>query len=393
MTGRGEVKEMSKSGSNSRPKVVIPGFSLTSLGTARCLAGSGHKIISIGSRGVAYKMPMYYSNIPMKKVLIHPEENIVKALLDIKDEFKEPPVLLLTEDKHVVEVSKDRTLIDKFYIFLIPDDYIVDHLMDKKKFAKLAERENLKVPKTIEITELQGIYDFIHEYSFPFLLKPFLRHARKINNEADLESYLTTLSPINWSSVVVQEFIPGDDSSLFFCFVYFNRSSEPLGYLTAQKVRQWPPEYGSTSLCKTVSNEYVLEETLRIFRRLGMAGPGSIEYKRHAETGEYFIMEPTIGRFDQQIALTQAAGINLPLMAASYLEKGEATSYEQKDGVWWIYEPSDYLSQKSTRQQMKGDYWRHLLKADSHVLWSWRDPMPFVSSLVSGIVNLRNELS
>lgn len=384
---------MSEIGNDLRPKVVIPGFSLTSLSTARCLARSGFDIISIGCRGIAYKMPMYFSNIPEKKVLINPEENMVQALMDIKGEFGEPPVLLLTEDKHVVEVSNDRALIDKYYNFLIPDKDLVDQLMDKNKFAKLAEKEHFKVPKTLEITELKEIYDFIRVYSFPFVLKPYLRHARKINNEADLESYLATLSPVNWSSVVVQEFVPGDDSSLFFCFVYFDRNSEPVAHLTAQKIRQWPPEYGATSLCKTVENKYVLEETLRIFKLLGLVGPGSIEYKCHSKTGEYYIMEPTIGRFDQQVAVTQAAGINLPLIAASYLEKGEVTQFRQKNDVWWIYEPTDYLSQRSARQEKKGDYWRRLLKADSRVLWSWRDPMPFLSSCVSGILNFKENVS
>jgi D-aspartate ligase len=380
-------------GNNSRPKVVIPGFSLTSLGTARCLAGAGVDIVSIGSKGIAYKMPMYFSNIPVKKVVLHPQENIVQALLDIKGEFREPPVLLLTEDRHVIEVSRDRALIDQYYKFLLPDKELVDDLMEKGRFARLAERQHLKVPKTVEIAGLQGIHDFIQVYSFPFVMKPYLRHARKIDSAADLESYLATLSTINWSSVVLQEFVPGDDSSLFFCFVYFDRNSEPLAHLTAQKVRQWPPEYGTTSLCKTVENKYVLEETLRIFKRVGLVGPGSIEYKRHAGTGEYYIIEPTVGRFDQQIAVTRAAGTNLPMIAASYLEEKEFIHNGQKNNVWWIYEPGDFLSQRSIRQRLKGNYWRQLLTADSRVLWSWRDPMPFLSSLLSGVIGFREDLA
>lgn len=372
-------------------KVVIPSFSITSLGTARCLANSHFDIFSIGSREVAYKMPMYFSNIPRKKVTIPAEQNIVQALLDLQSEFEDPPVLLLTRDKDALEVSKSRNLLDGHYKFLLPDNDLVDKLMHKGKFAKLAQQEDFRIPRTIEIKRPEEICNAIREFSFPFVLKPYLRHACKINDEAELESYLNTLSPVNWSSVVAQEWIPGNDASIYFCFVYFDQNSEIIASLTAQKIRQWPPEYGTTSLCRTVENRYVLEETVRIFRRLGLVGFGSIEYKYHHERDAYYIMEPTVGRFNQQIAITHAAGVNFPLLITEFLTKGQIPQCMQKNNVWWIYEPSDYLSQRSSRQQNKGGYWRHLLRSDAHVLWSWRDPLPFLSSLVTSAIHFGEE--
>ena len=366
-------------------KVVIPGFSVTSLSTARCLANSHSGIVSIGSKDVAHQTPMFYSNITEKKVLISPKQNIVQALLDIRGDFDEPPVLLLTSDRHALEVSEDRTLLEPHYKFLLPPKDLVSALTDKGKFAEMAQERGFKVPRTIKITGPAEIGEAISELSFPFMIKPHLLHARKINNAVELESYLKAFSPINWTSVVAQEWIPGDDSSIYCCFVYFSRDSQPIAYLTVQKIRQYPPQYGTTSLCKTVENNHILEETIRIFRTLGLVGYSQIEYKYYREQEAYYIMEPTVGRFDKQIAITQAAGVNFPLIAVQYLEEGKTPQCRQRDNVWWIQERDDYLSQRHPLQTNRGAYWKHLLKADSHVLFSWRDPLPFVVTFVSSL--------
>jgi D-aspartate ligase len=366
-------------------KVVIPGFSITSLSTARCLANSHSGIVSIGSKDVAHQIPMFYSNIPEKKVLIPPQQNIVQTLLDIRGDFEEPPVLLLTSDRHALEVSEDRALLEPHYKFLLPPDNLVSGLIYKDKFAEMAQERGFKVPRTIKITGPAEIGEAIRELSFPFILKPHLLHSRKINNAVELESYLKAFSPINWTSVVAQEWIPGDDSTIYCCFVYFSRDSEPIAYLTAQKIRQCPPQYGTTSLCRTVENSHILEETIKIFQTLGLVGYVQIEYRYYREQEAYYIMEPTIGRFDKQIAITQAAGVNFPLIAVQYLEESNIPQCRQRDNVWWIHERDDYLSHRHPLQTDKGGYWKHLLSADAHALFSWRDPLPFIATFVSSL--------
>ncbi len=363
-------------------KVVIPRFSITSLSTARCLANSHLDIISIGSKGIGSEIPMYFSNIPEKKVLISPQRSIVQALLDIRSDFDEPPVLLLTADRDVLELAEDRSLIERYYKFLLPPKDLVGGLTDKGKFAEIAQERGFNIPRTIRIREPAEIGETMHELSFPFMLKPYLLHSRRINNEVELESYSKTFSPVNWNSVIAQEWIPGDDSSIYCCFVYFSRDSEPIACLTLQKIRQFEPQHGTTSLCRTVGNSQILRETIRIFQTLGLIGYGQIEYKYHREQGVYYIMEPTVGRFNKQIAITQAAGVNFPLIAVQYLEEGKIPQCRQRDNVWWIHERDDYLSQRHPAQTNRGGYWKHLLKADTHALFSWRDPLPFVMAFV-----------
>ena len=357
--------------------VVIPGFRATSLGIARCLAGSGVEILAIGHSEDPQDMPFYFSSIPKRKIMLSDNKKMFEALIDIRNDFNEPPLLLLSEDRHVLEVAENREAIDSCYRHLLSDSVLVNKLMDKRAFAKIAHDMGLKIPREISIAGIAEINNAVSEFSFPFILKPYLRHACKINAQSELESYLGGFSSTNWKSVIAQEYIPGDDSSIYFCFVYFNQSSEPIAWLTAQKIRQWEPLSGVTSLCRTVENSYILEETISIFKSLGLIGFGSIEYKYHREKNAYFIMEPTVGRYNLQIALAREAGVNFPAIAVDYLTEGKKTRFFQKNNIWWIHEATDLLSIWDKRQTVRVSYLKHIIKAHTRVLFSWRDPFPF----------------
>lgn len=356
--------------------IVTAGFSGTSLGIARCLDDSDVEILAIGHSDDPQDIPFYYSNIPKRKIMLPEKKKMFEALIDIRNDFNDSPILLLSEDRHVLEVAENRGPIDSCYRHLLSDSDLVNKLMDKSAFAGIAHEMGLKVPREISIAGIEEINNAVCEFSFPFILKPYLRHSCKINNQSELESYLAGFSSTNWKSVIAQEYIPGDDSSIYFCFVYFDRKTEPIAWLTAQKIRQWVPQSGTTSLCRTVENKYILEETIRIFRTLGLVGFGSIEYKYHREEDAYYIMEPTIGRYNKQIALTRAAGVNFPAIAVKYLTEGKSVRVSQKNNVWWIHEFTDLRSRWDKRQSVRDGYCRHILKANARVLFSWNDPFP-----------------
>jgi D-aspartate ligase len=371
---------------NSLPTIIISGFSMTALGIARCLSGFGYNIISIGKKGPAYKIPFYFSNIPNKRIIIPPQKDITEVLLDISNIFDESPILLLSEDIHALEISENRDLIDKYYTFILPDKNIVDKLLDKRKFTELAIKNKINIPKTLIIKNKGELDNTIDELSFPFLLKPYMMHSCKICCKNELLKYTKSFSPLNWRSVIAQEWIPGDDASIYFCFVFFNREIEPIASLTAQKIRQWPPQDGTTSLCKTIENKHVLDETIRIFKMFGLSGFGSIEYKFNNKDGKYYIMEPTVGRYNQQIAISKEAGVNLPNIAVSYLRRKKIPEFKQRNNIWWIHEVNDYLSQRHTRQSNKNGYLKHLFKSDTNVLFSKKDPMPILVTVGSELI-------
>jgi predicted ATP-grasp superfamily ATP-dependent carboligase len=96
---------------------------------------------------------------------------------------------------------------------------------------------------------------------------------------------------------------------------YFNENTECLASFTGVKIRQWPVGTGSTASTKPTTNPSIKKQTIQILKALHYCGFGSIEYKKHAINGIYYIMEPTVGRPNKQSYLATVNGINMPLIA------------------------------------------------------------------------------
>ena len=59
-------------------------------------------------------------------------------------------------------------------------------------------------------------------------------------------------------------------------------------------------EYGTTASAEKKFNKFIHDESLRIFKAIDLVGYGSIEFKFDKKRNDFFLMEPTIGRFNQQ---------------------------------------------------------------------------------------------
>ena len=362
--------------------VIIPGFCQTTLGTVRCLARKDVESWLIGPKDS--KGPAYYSNIPQKKIVLNDSGNLIDCLETLGKRFPSKPALLLTADAHVVEVANNLDIIKKYYRCILPPLELVDLLMDKVKFSTLAMKNGYKIPKTIFISDREKL-DHIEQYfTFPFVLKPYLLHSRKINSSSELREYLRTFSYINFKSMIIQEWIPGEDDHLYFCFLFFDEERKIRAKFMARKIRQYPLEYGTTSFCVSTHNQNLMKRSIKIFEDLDYCGFCSIEYKYHKKMNEYFIMEPTVGRFNQQIALTRVAGVNFPLAMLKYLYGERVKSAEQLNKKYWIYETDDFLS--LIKSGGLASYYKCLRQAHSKVLFSKTDPLPFFGGIYDMVV-------
>jgi D-aspartate ligase len=160
------------------------------------------------------------------------------------------------------------------------------------------------------------------------ILKPWMR-TDKWTNTFKEKVYLFQTFPefkkgyeeikIVENNLLVQEYIPGGDDHVFYCLVYFDTNSNCLAAFTGQKIRQWPVLTGSTATTIIFNNDTIRNETIAILKSVNYKGFGSIEYKKHAITGEYYITEPTVGRLNQQEFIATLNGINIPLIAYNSL--------------------------------------------------------------------------
>jgi predicted ATP-grasp superfamily ATP-dependent carboligase len=117
--------------------------------------------------------------------------------------------------------------------------------------------------------------------------------------------------------IIVQEWIEGSDSDVYFCLQYRPANGAPTVSFVGRKICQWPSLIGGTASCIPAA-EVAAELTAltdNFFNAVGFIGMGSMEYKRDIRDGKFYMVEPTVGRTDYQEEIAALNGVNIPFAA------------------------------------------------------------------------------
>ena len=191
---------------------------------------------------------------------------------------------------------------------------------------------------------------------------------------------------------MAQEWIQGSDANLYSCNCYFDADSRPVVTFIARKLRQWPPETGTSCLGEECRNDYVLQETVRLFQSAGFRGLGYLELKLDERTGKHVIIEPNIGRPTGRSAIAEAGGVELLYaMYCSTVGWPLPANLRQKyAGVKWIHFRRDL--QSALHYWRRGeltvrDWWRSWRGRKVDALFAWGDPAPFFADLKKALAD------
>jgi predicted ATP-grasp superfamily ATP-dependent carboligase len=184
--------------------------------------------------------------------------------------------------------------------------------------------------------------------------------------------------------------VEGGEEGLFSCNCYFGRDGAALATFVARKVRQWPPDIGTSASGEECRNDDVLSETLRVFGSVGFHGLAYLEMKLDTRTGRLVIIEPNVGRPTGRSAISEAGGVELVYTA--YADAAglplPADREQRYIGTKWLDLRRD--AQAAIVARGRGELtvreWAASLRGPkAHAIWSRPDPMPFVIDMVQAV--------
>lgn len=311
------------------PAVVVGG-NLNGLGVVRSLARIGIPIyVMATSRDcpAAWSRHARFVRAPTLQ-----GEVFLKALQRLAAELKCRPVLILTQDASVLTVSAHRERLEPHYHIELPDAPTVDLLSDKLAFDALARREGFAVPRSCTVRTAADLVQ-INEFRPPLILKPADKGrvpagtADRVVRADTLEQarLLATEILVHVPALIVQEWIEGADSEIFFTFFCTGRDGAIASVFCGRKLLSNPPGVGCTAICVPAPDltEALEQETRQFLQRVPYRGLGSLEFKRDIRTGRLLMIEPTVGRTDWQEEIATLCGVNL-LVTAYRLALGQA---------------------------------------------------------------------
>jgi D-aspartate ligase len=339
----------------------------------------------------------YFSRYCSKKVhFTHSlSRDFVDRLIALGKEEGRKMAFFSDDDRAVLTFSRHREELAPYYYFNLPEHALVDAILDKRKFATLAEGAGLPVPRSFMPANEEEAVRFAEQISYPCIIKPShkddwwdprfkalvgpYRKAILCDTKAALLDTYRKVTQIN-SAVVLQEYIDGDDLDLYSVNLYVNADHLPIASFIGHKLRVYPIHAGVGSLVETVKDEEIKDTAIDAVRRLGLRGHVNIQFKRDRRTRALKIMEMHT-RNSLWAYLATGSGLNITAVAYHDLIGSPAFSKNGiRYGVKWIDLNKDFKALLDYRKTGEWTIGRWLAtyrgKKVFHV-HSFRDPMPF----------------
>jgi D-aspartate ligase len=375
--------------------VVIVGADIAALGMSRSLCMEGVPVIVVDRDPMLPGMHSRSAKPFLVRDIVGP--TLIDDLLALRARLDHRPILFLRSDFQVRTISAERARLEQAFQIRLPQHECLSDLLDKGRFQQIAEKLGCSVPRAVIV---RGKKDFskLDRFNFPVVIKPcateyvFGVQAPRAQMAASRARALVicreTLSKV--PEVIVQEWVEGAESNIYFCFQYRGENGATVISFTGRKLRCWPPQTGSTASC-TSAPEYEghLEKlTTDFFRKVGCVGMCSMEYKQDRRTGQFVMIEPTVGRTDWQEEVAMLNGVNIPFAAYSYeiASPPPAINRPHTPRIWG-YEPYYWCSVFVSRTLADAGP-----KPAKYMSACWRisDPVPFAFLCLSSLRAIMN---
>lgn len=386
-----DLKREPTSHSGLTPAIVIGLDDVRGVYAARTLARRGVPVI-----GIATRRGSYGSRTNVCREILHTDVanmELFEVLRSLAARLPTGAVLVPCFDQIVIHISRHRDDIPPNFLVALPPPGVVDLLTDKVAFYSYAANNGFAIPDTHFLFNRSEAERLASSIEYPCVLKPpssktatwlATTHLKafRIETSEDLlrlyDRFCSAATPL-----IVQQWVPGGDSELYACISYFDRSARPLVIFVSRKLRQWPPLTGEISLGQECRNDFVAMESVRLLQSVKYHGLAYVEFKRDPRTGEYFIIEPNIGRPAVRSGLVEASGVELlQTMYCDLLGLPPPLRREQRYGNRkWLYLRRDALA--ALDRWRAGDLttseWIESLSGPKEfALFSLTDPKPFV---------------
>ncbi|MBI3802248.1 MAG: hypothetical protein HY282_00610 [Nitrospirae bacterium] len=371
------------------------------IGLVRSLGEAGIKVIAAGTD--AYRAA--YASRYVDEAMVFPSyasPAFVEKLLQVGRKFKEKPVLLTDNDKPILAFSRHRKDLSEFYRFLLPDEALIEDLVDKRRFSLLAERHPLPVPRTFLPATVEDLKEIADRIAYPCILKPAhqdiwkndaivnrlfkgrYKKAIRFNDPAALVALYEQLHPIS-PEMIVQEFVEGRDEQLYDVHAYLNEHSEVLACFVGRKLRTSPIHFGMGCYTVGVIDKEIETVALAALRRIGYKGIAAMNLKRDPRNGAIKILEinPRCSLWNY---LASRSGVNIPALAcADSIGQSWKIQNPHRVGLHWWNMKEDLKSMMEYRrvgEWTMGRWVRSLLDKKVCHVFSWRDPAPALYSFL-----------
>jgi predicted ATP-grasp superfamily ATP-dependent carboligase len=283
---------------------------------------------------------------------------------------------------------------------LIPTRRAMDTVLNKDTIANIARpigihspvnykndaslAENMDFPLILKWANPTQIMPRLKQHGIPF------HKCEYCHTPAELEAVMARYAPIG-ESPLLQSYCPGYGLGQM---IYMHRG-KPILCFQHQRIHEFPPEGGFSSLCESISlaqHQELFQQSIQLLQAIDWEGPAMVEYRYNPDNRKAVLMEIN-GRFWGSLPLAYYAGAHF--VWTHYAVNVLGTVPEQtpvRAGVRCMYFIPEMkrlitvlfkqhaIQDKTLRYDRWQELWvfiRHYLSCQPFYIFHWRDPKPF----------------
>ena len=377
----------------STPALVLGCFRQGGIGIVRSLGRLGVPVYAVDADRFAPAFFSKYCRSTFRwNINKSPSDESLQFLIEAGNKIGRRALLIPTSDIGAMFVAAQAHQLAGRFLFPDQPASLMRSLCSKKGMHHIAKRCNIPTPETSFPATKDDVLSYLSTARFPILVKPiynklpasgarfwrmFLAHTER----ELLDRYEAIEDPLN-PNVILQEYIPGPDSSTWTFNGYFDRESRCLAGFTGRKLRNYPAYFGQASLAICERNDEVEKTAVEFMQRIGYRGALDIGFRYDRRDGRYKVndVNPRIGAMFRVFVGSNG----MDTVRAQYLDltNQPVISSSPQEGRKWIVEDVDWMS--AIRYWRDGKLtlrdWSRSISGISETTFLARDdPMPFAA--------------
>jgi len=395
----------------SQPVAVVLGLGQNGMATCRALGRIGIPVIGMDTDLAQASAQTRYAAKVYCKDFITGGPGLVEGLIEIGRGLKVKGVLFPSGDLNQAVVSEHRERLEEHFHIVLPPKDVVRMFLNKKLFYQFAMDHGFPIPQTFFPAGPEDVERIAGRLVYPCLIKPFQPNATwrqtfdtrlfVADSPDSLRALYDHLFRVH-QDLIIQEYMPGPDSELWWGVTYLDDAGKPLAVWTGRKLRQYPRRFGTATLAESRWDPWVAQEATTILQTMGHRGYGVVEFKRDRRDGRFKVTEVTGSRTWFPHSLVTRSGINLPLIwYRDALGQDVEVPPTYQEGIKWIHEERDLktvmLYFLPERELTLLSWLKSYRGKRVYAYAAWDDPKPLLvalrSVLKAGWRRLRRRLS
>lgn len=279
------------------------------------------------------------------------KEEFIKVLLKTADELAEPNKKLIIHgctDEYAELIIDYRDVLSEKYIVPYIGAELKNKLIEKELFYNMCEEYGLDYPKTYIYNKGDEIGDF--GFNYPVILKAsdsisFFQNAFEgmnkaylIQNEEEFKREIEKIYSNGYEkSMIVQDFIPGDDSHMRVLTCYSDQNGKVkmqcLGHVLLEE--HTPKGIGNHAAIITEYDEEVMTKFKNFLESINYTGYSNFDIKYDARDNKYKVFEINLRQGRSNYYVTSSGNNIAKFVVEDRVYNKELDLKIQKEPFFW----------------------------------------------------------